>query len=401
MGAGGWSPGRLDRMRRVLTGHVDSGRVPGLVALVCRRGEVRVEALGAMAAGGGSMREDAVFRISSMTKPMLAVAAMILVEECRLRLDDPVDGLLPELAARRVMLRPDGPLGDTEPALRPVTLRDLLTHRMGFGILLAPPDQYPVQRAVGELELCQGPPKPATPHGPDEWMRRFGTLPLMHQPGERWMYHTAFDVLGVLLARASGQPLEEFLRERLFEPLGMTDTGFHVPPSALDRLTTSYARDPETGGPALYDGVEDSQWSRPPVFPSGAGGLVSTAADCLAFGQMLLRGGRHGGVRVLSRPSVELMTTDQLTPAHKARSAFGAGFWDSRGWGLGMSVVTRRDQVGTVPGQFGWNGGLGTSWYSDPAEEMTGVLLTQCMEGAELSPVEADFWTCAYQAVDD
>src|SRR5262249_34095255 len=158
-----------------------------------------------------------------------AAATMILVEECKLRLDEPVDRLLPELANRQVLKRLDGPLDDTVAACRPITVRELPTFRMGFGLLLEASAEYAIQRVNSEQQLMIGPPKPRTPHAPDEWMRRFGTLPLMHQPGEKWMYNTGSDVLGVLIARASGKPLETFLRERIFEPLGMQDTGFSVP----------------------------------------------------------------------------------------------------------------------------------------------------------------------------
>ncbi len=395
-------------MREVMAGHVERG-VPGLVTLISRRGEVHVEALGMKAAGGagkagnGPMRRDTIFRIASMSKPITAAAAMILVEECTLRLDDPVDGLLPELANRRVIKRLDGPLEDTVPAQRPITLRDLLTFRLGSGMIMAPPDSTPLLKALGERGLFEGPPAPAAPPPPDEWMRRLGTLPLMHQPGERWMYHTGSDVLGVLIARASGQPFETFLRARLFEPLGMEDTGFSVPADKLPRFATSYWPDPGTGARALYDAAEGGQWSRPPAFPSGGAGLVSTVDDFLAFGQMLLNGGKHGGERILSRLSVEAMTTDQLTPAQKAVSDdLSNGFFESHGWGFGMAVVTRRDGVSTVPGQYGWDGGLGTSWRSDPKEELVGILMTQCAwESPTPPPVTLDFWTGAYQAIDD
>ena len=239
MSIGGLSRARLARMHDVMAGYVERGEVPGLVTLVSRRGEVHVDAIGMKALGGSDpMRRDTIFRISSMTKPITAAATMILVEECKLRLDEPVDRLLPELADRKVLKRLDGPLDDTVPANRPITVRDLLTFRMGFGIIMAPPDTYPIQRAVSELLLGQGPPNPSTPPAPDEWIRRLGTLPLMHQPGEKWMYNTGSDVLGVLIARASGQPLETFLRERIFEPLGMKDTGFSVPAAKIDRLAT-------------------------------------------------------------------------------------------------------------------------------------------------------------------
>jgi CubicO group peptidase (beta-lactamase class C family) len=247
-----------------------------------------------------------------------------------------------------------------------------------------------------------GPPSPSTLPAPDEWMRRLGTLPLMHQPGERWMYNTGSDVLGVLIARASGQPLETFLRERLFEPLGMKDTGFSVPSASLDRLATSYWTNFETGELVVFDEAEGGQWSREPAFPSGSGGLVSTIDDYLAFGQMMLSQGKHGNERILSRLSVETMTTDQLTPEQKAVSGLVPGYFDSHGWGFGVSVVTRRDDVAAVPGRYGWDGGLGTSWYSDPREEMVTILMTQRAWTSPSPPdVCLDFWTSAYQAIDD
>ena len=378
MSDGGLSKARLGRMHDVMAGHVERGDVPGLVTLVCRRGEVHVDAIGTKAAGGGDpIRRDTIFRISSMTKPITAAATMILVEECKLRLDEPVDRLLPELADRKVLKRLDGPLDDTVPANRPISVRDLLTFRMGFGQMMAPPDAYPILRAANELQIGMGPPRPATMPAPDEWIHRLGTLPLVHQPGEQWMYNTGSDVLGVLIARVAGQPLETFLRERAFEPLGMTDTGFSVPAAKLDRLATSYWTNFATGAMELYDEAEGGQWSRPPAFPSGAAGLVSTIDDYLAFGQMLLNKGKHGSERILSRPSVETMTSDQLTREQTAVSGFVPGFFDSHGWGFGMSVVTRRDEAAASIGMFGWDGGLGTSWYSDPKEEMVAILMTQ------------------------
>jgi CubicO group peptidase (beta-lactamase class C family) len=242
------SNARLARLHDVMAGYVERGEVPGLVTLVSRRGETHIEALGMKALGGSDpVQRDTIFRIASMTKPVTAAAAMILVEECKLRLDDPVDGLLPELADRQVLKRLDGPLDDTEPAKRAITLRDLLTLRMGFGMLMVPPDTYPIQTAVDDLQLGQGLHQPSLPPEPDEWIRRLGTLPLMHQPGEKWLYHTGSDVLGVLVARSSGQAFDTFLQERIFEPLGMKDTAFSVPASKLDRLATSYATNSETG----------------------------------------------------------------------------------------------------------------------------------------------------------
>jgi len=352
--------------------------------------------------GGDPIRRDTIFRITSMTKPITAAAAMILVEECKLRLDEPVNRLLPELAHRKVLRRIDEPLEDTVPATRPITLRDLLTFRMGFGLIWGPPDKYPIQKAISELQIVGfGPPNQATPYDPDEWLRRLATLPLMHQPGEKWMYNTGSYVLGVLIARASGQSLETFLYERIFEPLGMHDTAFSVSPAKLERLATSYWVNIETGALELYDDVADSRWRRPPAFPDGGAGLVSTVDDYLAFGQMMLNKGSYEGQRILSRPSVELMTTDHLTPEQKARSGFLAGQWDNRGWGFGVGIITGRDNVWAVPGRFGWDGGYGTSWASDPKEDMVAILMTQRAEFPLFSCVYLDFWTSVYQAIDD
>jgi CubicO group peptidase (beta-lactamase class C family) len=403
MSSGALSQVRLDRMHDVLAGYVERGDVPGMVTLISRRGEVHVDAIGMKAAAGKDpVRRDTIFRITSMTKPITTVAALILVEECRLRLDEPVDRLLPELGNRKVLKRIDGPIDDTVPANRPISVRDLLTFRMGFGVIMAQPDTYPIQSAISELQIVGGgPPNPSSPHAPDEWIRRFATLPLLHQPGEKWMYNMGSYVLSVLIARASGQPLEALLRERIFEPLGMKDTGFSVPAAKLDRLATSYMVNRATGALTLHDGVEDSQWNRPPAFPDGGAGLVSTVDDYLAFGQMMLNKGLHGRERILSRPSVEAMTTDQLTPEQKSASGF-ASLWENRGWGFGVSIVTKRDGVAAVPGQYGWDGGYGTSWKSDPAEGMVGILMTQRAFTSPSPPdVCLDFWTSAYQAIDD
>ncbi len=402
MRTGGLSTARLGRMHEVMAGYVGRGEVPGIVTLVSRRGETHVDAIGTMAVGGSEpMRRDTIFRITSMTKPITAVATMILVEECKLRLDEPVDRLLPELANRKVLKRLDGPLEDTVRANRPITVRDLLTFRMGFGLIMGPPEAYPILKAADEQRLMIGPPKPPTPHAPDEWIRRFATLPLLHQPGQKWMYNTGSDVLSVLIARAASQPLETFFRERIFEPLGMTDTAFNVPAAKLDRLATSYQINPDTGALELYDDVQDSQWSRPPAFPTGRDGLVSTIDDYVAFAQMLLHNGRHGRERILSRPSIEAMTTDQLTPEQKKGSDSVPVLLGTKGWGFGVSIVTTRDDVAAVPGRYGWDGGLGTSWYSDPKEDMTAILMTQRLAGPRSTDINLDFWTSVYQTIDD
>jgi CubicO group peptidase (beta-lactamase class C family) len=401
MSTGGLSSTRLARMHDFMSRLVERGEVPGLITLVSRRSEVHVDAIGVKTIGESApMQRDTIFRISSMTKPIIAAATMILVEECRLQLDDAVDRWLPELADRKVLKRLDSPLDDTVPAQRAITVRDLLTFRMGFGQMMAPPDAYPILKAAHKLQIGMGPPNPSEMPAPDEWIRRLGSLPLMYQPGERWMYNTGSDVLGVLIARVSGQPLEAFLRERLFEPLGMKDTGFYVSENSLDRLATSYRTDPTSGKLVVYDEARGGQWNRPLAFPSGAGGLVSTIDDYLAFGLMMLSWGKYRDLRILSRPTVELMTTDHLTPEQKAVSGFFPGFFDSMGWGLGVSIITRRDNIASVPGRYGWDGGMGTSWYSDPKEEMVIILMTQSM-WASPKPPNVYFWTLAYQAIDD
>jgi CubicO group peptidase (beta-lactamase class C family) len=271
-------------------------------------------------------------------------------------------------------------------------------------MILGPPDVYPIQKAMAEAGLTPGPNLPA--HAPDEFMKRLGSLPLLHQPGEKWMYHTGSDILGVLIARATGQKLETFFRERIFEPLGMKDTGFSVPEAKLDRLAACYQVDAATGQLVLFDEAPGSRWARPPIFESGGGGLVSTVDDYLAFCRMMLNKGtarneRQGGSeRILSRPAVELMTTDQITPEQKAVSPFFLGFWDNHGWGFGVSMITRRDGVSAVPGRFGWDGGYGTSGYSDPAEDMVAILMTQSLSTL-FTNLYPDFWTSVYQAIDD
>ncbi|MEV6357821.1 serine hydrolase domain-containing protein [Streptomyces hydrogenans] len=403
----GFTEAGLRRVREVLARHVESGRIPGLVALVGRGDDTHVEALGTMRHDGGApMSRDTVFRMASTSKPVTVAAAMILVDECRLRLDDPVDPWLPELADRQVLKNVDGPLDDTVPARRPITVRDVLTSTFGLGMDLTSLGT-PIMNAVFEQGLTPNLPVPMPEQ--DEWMRRLGELPLMHQPGERWQYHISSDLLGVLVSRVTGQSFESFLRERLFEPLGMKDTGFHVPADQIHRLPPLYAPDPATGEFHVWDEAEGGRHSAPPAFQSGGGGLNSTADDYHAYFRMLLAGGTHGTERILSRPAVELMTTNRLTPEQQAARhklatdnvhiSFGQG--QHGGWGFGMAVRTYRGDYAPV-GQFGWDGGSGTSTYADPVNGITGILLTQTGTSVP-APAHLfhDFWTTLYQALED
>jgi len=392
---GGFSSKRLIRVRDVLSRHLDAGYVPGAVAVVARHGEVHIEATGNLAfEGAGSrtpMAADTICRVASMTKPIVAACAMTLVEDSTLRLDDPVDALLPELADMTVLVDPNGSLKDTVPAKRPITLRDLLTFTLGTGMVVAEPGTVPISDALDAL---------ADPPPPDEYIRRLGQLPLVYQPGERWMYEIAADVTGVLIARATGMSFGEALRERICDPLGMKDTAFSVDGDSISRLATAYKRDDATGEVVVQDGL-DGEWSRPPAFEGGGGGLVSTADDYLAFASALLAGGTHHGERVLSRASVTLMTSDQLTPAQKSVSGFWPGYFDEIGWGFGMSVRTRRTLLGPSVGSYGWPGFYGTAWYNDPAEDMTTILMIQLAHAPRDVPIALDLWTAAYQAIGD
>ncbi|MBO7743359.1 beta-lactamase family protein [Paenibacillus sp. MWE-103] len=403
----GFTETGLRNMRAVLARHVDSGKIPGLVALVSRGGETHVEAIGTMRHDGGApMRRDTIFRMASTSKPVSVAAAMILLDECRLRLDDLAETWLPELADRRVLKRIDGPLDDTVPARRPITVRDVLTSTFGLGMDVTALGT-PIMGAIFEQGLTPDLPQPMPE--PDEWMRRLGALPLMYQPGERWQYHIGSDLLGVLVARVAGQSFETFLRERLFAPLGMKDTGFHVPAGKMDRLPPLYAPDPQTGAFHVWDEAIGGRHSQPPAFQGGGGGLVSTVDDFHAYFRMLLNRGMHGNERILSRPAVELMTTNRLTPEQQAaRNAMAAdnvhvsfGQGQHGGWGMGMAVRTYRGDYAPI-GQFGWDGGSGTSTYADPVNRLAGILLTQVgMSVPDSARLIHDFWTTVYQAIED
>jgi CubicO group peptidase (beta-lactamase class C family) len=372
------------RLHEAMSARVARGELPGLVTVLARGDEVHVDAIGGYAFDDDPgaddrarpMRRDTLFRVASLTKPILATATMILVEEGRLELAEPVDRLLPELADRRVLTRIDAPLDETVPARRPITVEDLLTSRMGFGIITEPSfdPPYPVVTAAHGLRLALGQPDPRTPHPPDEWIRLFGTLPLMHQPGERWQYNAASQVLGVLVARAGGAPLGEVLRTRILAPLGMRDTGFRTDPAQVVRIPSFHQADPGTGRPVRQPSSSPQEWAHPPVFESGAAGLLSTADDLLAFARLLRDGGVHRGHRLLSAGSVAALTRNHLTRAQLDSAGM---LLEPKGWGYGMAVEAGPDGFSGIPGRYGWDGGYGTVWFTDPHRDLIALALTQ------------------------
>ncbi|WNV76554.1 serine hydrolase [Geodermatophilus sp. DSM 44513] len=356
----------------VVRGHVAAGAVPGAAWHVTRGDEVARGAAGVHDPGGDdAVRPDTVFRIASITKPVVAVAALTLVEDGTLGLDDPVNPVLPELAGRRVLADAADAAAGTVPARRPVTVRDVLTFRLGLGLDFTAPWPTPTVTALAAAGLPAGPPAPQAAPPPEEWLRRVASVPLAHQPGERWLYHTGASVLGVLVARAAGRPLPEVLAERVLDPLGMADTGFTVPDHARDRLGPHWTPPGEDGGRQVYDAA-DGQWARPPAFPDGGDGLVSTVDDLAALARALL----DGGAPVLSPATVRAMTTEQAGPVDD----------EGGGWGLGVGVRRTDEPGGRHAGSFGWDGGLGGTWWSDPVTGTTAVLLTNQMWASPRPP---------------
>jgi CubicO group peptidase (beta-lactamase class C family) len=349
-------------LQDLLEAAVGEGMAPGAAALVARGDEVEI-------GSAGEVEPDSIFRIASMTKPITAAAVMLLLDEGLVALDDPISRWLPELVSPRVVRTPQSPIDDVVPAARPIVVEDVLTFRAGWGF----PSDFSLPAVV---ELFQKLPVFGPQETPDEWVMTLAQVPMLRQPGEAWLYNTCSDIQGVLIARVSGQPLPEFLAERIFEPLGMTDTGFHVPAEKLDRLP-------------IYHGLEleptdQGLWKEPPIFPSGAGGLVSTLADWHRFGQMLLGGG--GGL--VSSESVRLMTSDHLTQEQRDASAV---FLEGAGWGFGGAV--------TADGRYGWIGGTGTTAHVAPSTGTVGILLTQVqMTGPTPTPLMREFWQYAFGA---
>jgi len=373
-GTGGLSTEGLAQIPPALQGIIEAGDLSGFVTLVWRKGEIaQLNTLGYRdIAGKVPMSRDTLFRIASMTKPVTSVAAMMLMEEGKLRLEDPVTKWLPELSNMRVLKDAQGPLSDTYPAPRDITVEDLLTHRAGlaYGFTSIGPIGQAHEDALGSPLVNR--------LTPDEWLKALGTLPLSYPPGERFHYSHATEVLGFLVARIEGKPLGEVLRERIFAPLGMEDTFFWCPLEKRDRLAKLYRAPPE-GGP--LEDVSLPNTPEPPAFEGGGGGLISTADDYLKFARMLLGKGEVDGVRLLKRETVELMTANRLTEAQREIPFMGIPFWGGQGFGLGLSVITdpaKQEWMGAgSKGAFGWPGAFGTWWQADPAEDMVLIYLIQ------------------------
>ena len=392
--AGGLSDAGVNALHTTLARHVEQGEVPGLVGLVARGDDMYVEAIGTKALGDPEpMSRDTIFRIASITKPIAGVAAMVLIEDGLMELGDPVARWLPELAEPRVLRTIESELDDSVPSDRPITVEDVLAFRLGHGTVMAMPGTYPIQRAEEALDLKSfGPPWPPTALTNDEWIAALGTLPLQHQPGTDWRYNTGAQVAGVLIERVAGKPISDVLRERVFEPLGMVDTGFFVPPEKRHRFATQYAPD-ESGALHVLD-PPDGWWSSPPAMPNCAGWLVSTIDDLWAFASMMARGGGS----LLSAACLNEMTRDRMNAREREAHRL---FVAHAGWGLMMAVPAGDGTTG-VPGGFGWDGGTGTSWRTDPAVGVTGILLTQCAAASPVPPpLMTEFWNAVYRAATD
>ncbi|MFC1419410.1 serine hydrolase domain-containing protein [Streptacidiphilus cavernicola] len=380
----------MSSLHDILDAHVSKGPLPGAVGLVARGDRVEVSAVGSVdVEGSAPIARDSIFRIASISKPITAAAAMLLVDDGAMALDDPVARWLPELAAPMVVRTPESPVDDVVPAARPITVFDLLTFQAGYGF---PADFSLPAVALLFAELMQGPPEPQQVLAPDAWMAALARIPMLRQPGEAWLYNTCSDILSVLVARVSGRPLPAFMAERLFEPLGMADTGFHVPASERGRLVSYYQPDP-SGGLTLLD-PPDGQWGKPPAFPSGAGGMVSTVDDWYAFARMLLAGGTApDGRRLLSAASVRAMTTDRLTRAQREASDL---FLEGQGWGFGGSVDVEAVDPWSVPGRYGWVGGTGTTAYLTPSTGTVALMFSQqAMTGPVAPQLMRDVWQYA------
>ncbi|HVH23780.1 MAG TPA: serine hydrolase [Pseudonocardia sp.] len=378
----------MSKLAHEMQTQVDTGQVPGLVALAADGPDVEVVAVGRHdVESTAPMTRDTVFRVASITKPIVAAATMMLVDDGRLALDAEVRDWLPELAAPTVLRHWSGPLDDVVPVQRAILVEDLLTSRGGHGF---PSDFGAPVVEVLLNRLHQGPPNPQRRQPADRWLAELATVPLLHQPGRGWTYNTGSDLLGVLLARVADRNLGDLLAERIFEPIGMSDTGFWVPGGSAGRLPSLYDTDAETGGLSLVDGP-DGQWTSPPPFESGAGGLVSTVDDWYRFARLLLDDGVVGSRRLLTAESIDRMTTDHI--GDRDRAPGGDVFLDGQGWGYGGGVDTHVTEPWQRPGRYGWVGGTGTSAYLHRPTRSVRIFLSQVLLGGPNSiDVMRAFW---------
>ena len=371
---GGFVDAALAQIPSALQAVVDAGDLSGFVTLLWRKGEVaQVNTLGHRDVEAGlPMTRDTLFRIASMTKPVTTVAALMLLEEGKLKLDDPISRWLPEFADMVVLRDAAGPVDDTYPAPREITVEDLMTHRAGLAYAFT--SVGPIAQAH---EDALGPPLGGH-MTPDAWLAKLGSLPLSFPPGERFHYSHATEVLGFLVARIEGKPLGQVLKDRIFTPLGMQDTDFWAPPEKRDRMAKLYRIDPETD--RLQD-VSFPHVDSQPVFEPGGGGLVSTADDYLKFARMMLGKGEVDGVRLVKASTIEMMAANRLTEVQRAIPFMGMPFWMGQGFGLGLSVVMDAEKHAWMgagsTGSFGWPGAFGTWWQADPARDLIAIYLIQ------------------------
>jgi CubicO group peptidase (beta-lactamase class C family) len=367
----------------VLDGQVRSGRFPGYAAAVRHGDHTELRTGGTTSLGGSTpMRPDTVFRIASLSKIVGAALVLRLAGTGAFDLDSPVSRWLPELASPRVLSRPDAELSDTVPAERPIVVRDLLTFTLGLGFVL---DDCPLSRAMAARGLMPGPEEAQV--GPDELMSRYATLPLAYQPGERWLYHTGAELMGVLVARALARPLSSLLSEYVTEPLGMVSTGFFA--ADVSRVAASYRPGPSGLEP---DDLGNAAVAKPPALESLGGGLVSTVEDYLSFLSAFLV-----PTSVLDPQTVRLMTGDSLTQGQRrgVEELMGPGV----SWGMGVGLDLERVRPWMRPGRFWWNGGSGTTACVDPGNELAAVLMTQRMMASATGDFD-DFWRAVYTRLD-
>lgn len=364
----------LGQVPGALQGVIDNGDLSGAVTLIWRGGDIaQVNVLGqADIEAKRPMRRDTLFRIASMTKPVTSVAALMLMEEGRFKLSDPITPWAPEFADMMVLQSASGPLDDTYPAPREITFDDLFTHRAGlaYGFTSVGPIAYAHEKALGDVLNSA--------LGPDAWMKALGGLPLSYAPGERFHYSHATDVLGFIVGRIAGTGFREFLLERIFAPLGMADTDFYVPPEKRERAAVVYRQDQTTGA---LEPVAFRSTGAPPAFCGGGGGVISTADDYLKFARMLLNRGEVDGVRLLQPETVDLMRANRLSDAQRQIDFLGMPFWSGQGFGLGVSMIADPEKHAWMgagsKGSFGWPGAFGTWWQADPAEDMILIYLIQ------------------------